>query len=154
MMLYHIFVPNIFCVPTIKVAQFSPSFPHLDSLKMDQHYPFMLHSPTASLTPLAPLAPLTSLSLPPTNGLISPALTSAGLSPTQFGPLPPLSAMAGLSLNGTYSEERPVSRVPGLPRLVDASWSAEESNSNTSKGPLERLGFKIMLGGEKKTRGK
>jgi hypothetical protein len=41
----------------------------------------------------------------------------------------------------------------GIARESQAQWSTVGSDSNSSKNPLERLGFKLHLGGEKKTRG-
>ena len=85
---------------------------------------------------------------------MSPALTPVGMSPIPSGTmLPPLCAMTDMSMGRRTSDDRSVANVASLPRLVDVCWGTAGSDSGTSKSPLERLGFKLNLGGEKKTRG-
>lgn len=55
--------------------------------------------------------------------------------------------------NYGFGNDSPVLGGMGMARGSHAQWSSVGSDTNTTKGPLERLGFKLNLSGEKRTRG-
>jgi hypothetical protein len=97
------------------------------------NYPLSIQ--TQSLTSGALYSPA---ALPPRSGTSSSSMSSlASFSPGSY----------------RYGNDSPVLGGMGMARGSHAQWSSVGSDTNTTKSPLERLGFKLNLTGEKKTRG-
>jgi hypothetical protein len=90
-----------------------------------------------------------------TQSLTSGALYSpAAQQPRSGTSISSMSSLASLSSGSYgYGNDSPVLGGVGMARGSHAQWSSVGSDTNTPRGPLERLGFKLNLTGDKKTRG-
>lgn len=90
-----------------------------------------------------------------TQSLTSNALYSPAAQQPRSGTS--ISSMSSLASFGSgsygYGNGSPVLGGMGMARGSLAQWSSVGSETNSTKGPLERLGFKLNLTGEKRTRG-
>jgi hypothetical protein len=90
-----------------------------------------------------------------TQSLTSGALYSpAAQQPRSGTSISSMSSLASFSSGSYgYGNDSPVLGGMGMARGSHAQWSSVGSDTNTSRSPLERLGFKLNLTGERKTRG-
>lgn len=90
-----------------------------------------------------------------TQSLTSNALYSpASQQPRSGTSISSMSSLASFgSGNYGFGNDSPVLGGLGMARGSHAQWSSVGSETNSTKSPLERLGFKLNLTGEKRTRG-
>jgi hypothetical protein len=90
-----------------------------------------------------------------TQSLTLGALYSPAAPPLRSGTsISSMSSLASFSSGSYgYGNDSPVLGGMGMAPGSHAQWSSVGSDTNTTKSPLERLGFKLNLTGEKKTRG-